>query len=556
MRRGRAATVGITLIIGALAYPLHDAPGQELRGVVRDSVSRLAIPGAVVTLLDSAASRLAQTITNERGEFRAVLLTDGVRRVRVVRLGFRPASVTLPPARDGVIRLDITLVAIPMALQPVQVTASPRCERRGNDALALALLEQARAGLLATVVARSDKPARMTRLRATRRMADNGERIVHQRVRIDSAGRTFGSFGAARSAVDFVTRGFTADTTGGSMYFGPDAEVLLDDGFANGYCFRIMGREPARPNQVGLGFRPAYRRRGRVDVDGALWIDTVARALVDIEYQYVGMDDRMKPFKPGGRISFRGMPNGVVVIDRWSIRIVGVEDNALRHLYAAEVWGELARAAWPDGATWEGSLGTLRLRLAYDDDTPAAGTIVRLEDTDYQGVADSTGAVEITDLVPGPYKVTVVDPDLASLDVVVAQPFEFIATRGSATVAQLAVKGALEYVGQRCRAGATSLAKGEEVIRGNAWLLGRITNADGEPIDGATWSLSYRDFLGERRVFENAEVGSDGIFQFCQLERGATVVVDARAKGMTDASISVTLTKQPTVVNLTMKSRR
>ena len=119
------------------------------------------------------------------------------------------------------------------------------------------------------------------------------------------------------------------------------------------------------------------------------------------------------------------------------------------------------------------------------------------------------------------------------------------------------MKTALNYVGERCRVGGTTLARGEELIQGNAWLLGRITNAaDGEPIEGATWSLSYRDFLGERRIFENAGVGSDGIFQFCQLERGATVVVDARATGMTDASVSVTLTKQPTIVTVAMRPRR
>src|SRR6185436_3673568 len=141
----------------------------------------------------------------------------------------------------------------------------------------------------------------------------------------------------------------------------------------------------------GLGFRPADRRRGRVDVDGALWVDTIARALVDIDYQYVGIDERMKPFRPGGRIFFRAMPNGVVVIDRWSIRIVGIEETALHRFYGAEVWGELARASWPDGTQWEGTLGSLQVQLTYDDGTPATGTIVRLEDTDYQGVADSTG---------------------------------------------------------------------------------------------------------------------------------------------------------------------
>ena len=112
MRRGRATATGFALLIGALAFP-RGAGAQELRGVVRDSVSRLAIPGAVVTLLDSATALAARTITNERGEFRAILRADGVRRVRVVRLGFRPAEVAVPRGRDGTIQLDITLVALP-----------------------------------------------------------------------------------------------------------------------------------------------------------------------------------------------------------------------------------------------------------------------------------------------------------------------------------------------------------------------------------------------------------------------------------------------------------
>jgi len=528
---------------------------QELRGTVRDSVSQLAIPGAVVTLLDSTAAPVGRTITNERGQFRFVLLANAVRRIRVVRLGFRPSDVRLTAATDLSNEIRISVVAIPLALQPVAVTASPRCPRRRDHTLALALLEQARAGLLATVVAPTDKPARMKRLRATRTKAGTSERIVHQRVKIDSIGKAFGSFGAARTAADFVRLGFMVDSGDGNVYFGPDAEVLLDDAFSSGYCFKLMPRERGRPNQVGLGFTAPDRKDGRVDVDGALWIDTVARALVDIAYQYVGMDDRMKPYRPGGQIFFRSMPNGVVLIDHWVIRVVGVEETAPHRLFGAETWGELAHASWPDSTRWDGTLGTLRLQLVTDDSLPAAGAVVRLEDTDYFGVADSTGRVEIVDLVPGPYKVAFVDPDLAALNVDAASPLEFVATRGTPFVSRLTVKSALEYADERCREGTKNVGRPEAAFQGNGYLLGRITDAKGEPIESALWSLSYRDFMGERQIFKDAEVGSDGIFQFCQLQRGSSVVVDVRAKGMRDASVSATLTRQPTIVTVQMKPR-
>jgi hypothetical protein len=96
--RGR---IVVALLIVAVAGGLQTAAAQELRGVVRDSASQLPIPGAVVALQDSVATTLARTTTNERGQFQVVLLGDSVRRVRVVRLGFRPAVMRLPAPVDG-----------------------------------------------------------------------------------------------------------------------------------------------------------------------------------------------------------------------------------------------------------------------------------------------------------------------------------------------------------------------------------------------------------------------------------------------------------------------
>jgi len=571
----RALVIAAGLLL-ALATATQSMEGQELRGVVRDSSSRLPIPGAVVALLDSTATAVARTITNERGQFRVVLLSNTVRGLRVVRLGFRPARLRLPDPRDGVIQVEVTLSSISMALTPVQVVAGPSCPRRRDRPAAMAVLEQARAGLLATVVARSDKPARMMRLRAIRTMDGFTDRIVHQRVRIDSAGTTFGSFGAARSAAEFVRNGFTRDSAGLQIYFGPDAEVLLDDGFAAGYCFHLMDAERTRPNQIGLGFRPASRRDNRIDVDGALWIDTVARALVDIDYRYLGIDPRAEPFRPGGRISFREMPNGVVVIDRWSIRIVGGrrdERDPFRSIvrplsptgrpiprdpsfYGVEVLGELARASWPDGFTWLGPLGTLHLKAVDEDGTPVPGTTVRLMDTDYEATADSAGNLELPDLVPGPYAVSIVDPELAALGVTVPTPLEFTAARRWAVLTRLPVRTFEDYILERCRTGGEDGAgQRSEPVPGSAWLIGRVTTPNGHPVAGAEWSLRYRDLLGEHRAVKNADVGTDGVFQYCQLRKGERVTIDVRAKDMADTTVTVTLAKQPTVITVVMNPK-
>jgi carboxypeptidase family protein len=564
---------GVAVVVAALAA--RGAHAQELRGVVRDSASGLPIPGAVVTLLDSTATGVARTITNEGGQFRVVLLSNVVRRVRIVRLGFRPIAARLPDPVDGIIRMDIEMASISMSLTPVQITtARPNCPRRRDREAALGLLEQVRAALLATIVARSDKPARMMRLRATRTMDGYSDRVVHQRVSIDSAGTTVTSFGAARNAAEFVRNGFTTDSAGVTIYFGPDAEVLLDDGFSAGYCFHLMDPTRPRPNQIGLGFSPAKQRGGRIDVDGALWIDTVARALVDIEYRYLGLDPRVEAFQPGGHIWFREMPNGVVVIERWLIRIVGGNEGEYvrplirklteagrpvprsRSVYGVEVWGELARAVWPDGTSWAGPLGTIHLRAVDDAGTPLPGTIVRLDDTDYQASADSAGNIELPDLVPGPYSVSVVDPKLAALGITLSTPLEFTASRRWAILTRLHVPPTDEYVGDLCRSGGVDGAGVRSLlIAGSGALVGRVTTSGGRPVPDARWTLRYRDFLGEHRPVKNGAVSADGTFQYCGLRRGESVVVELTAKAMEPTSVNATLSGQTTIVTAIMRPR-
>jgi hypothetical protein len=552
------------LLAGALAAV--SAHAQTLRGTVRDSSSGVPIPGAVVTLLDSAAAVAARTTTDEVGQFRAVLVGNGVRAVRVVRLGFRPRTVTLPAARDGVIRVDVPMTSIPMSMQSVNVTAGPGCPRRPDRAQAAAVLEQARAGLLATVVARSDKPAHMTRLRATRFWDMVSNQVVHQRVRIDSSGTPFGSFGAARSAEDFVRLGFRADSAGLERYYGPDAEVLLDDRFTSAYCFHLAPAVPSRPNQIGLGFRPPNRRNGRIDVDGAIWIDTVAQALVDIEYRYLGTDPRGDPFRPGGRIEFRTMPNGVVVIDRWSIRLVSGQGGAdmagvgpelaHRSFYGIEGVGELARATWADGYTWLGPLGTIHLRVVRPDGNPMPGTVVRLADTDYQAITDLSGNLRITDLIPGRYVVTRVDPELAAIGVPVDTLLEFVANRRRTLITRIKVPEIRDYVGDRCGDDDIVAKLTDERWATRASLYGRVTATDGQALSAARWSLWTGRVPNLRRMVNDAGVDNNGIFHYCALRLGDSVVVEVKAKGMADANVAVAVDKQPTVVAVQMHPRR
>ncbi|MES2177234.1 MAG: carboxypeptidase regulatory-like domain-containing protein [Gemmatimonadota bacterium] len=509
------AAILATLLI---ATPLA---AQDLQGVVRDSTSRQPVPGAVVTLLDVSGGTIGRGITNERGEYRA-LTTNGATKLRIVRLGFRPRDILLPISTTPGLRLDISLVAIAIHLEPVRITAAANCPSSPTASAALALLEQARAGLLATVVARSSSPATMKLLRFRRMMAGKSDSIVGQLVQIEEGAQATMSFGAVRSGSDFARDGFMKDSSGIQTLYGPDAEALLDDGFASAYCFRLLAAEPTRANQIGLGFQVAKRRSNRVDIDGAIWIDTVAKALRNIEFDYVGIDRRFDEFHPGGRVWFREMPNGVVLIDRWHLRMVyatadtfrlrrasgGEEFRVSTQYNAQEAGGELARATWPDGRTWQAPLGTVSIHADSRAQRSAANTVLRLEGTDYRGKTDASGNLTITDVLPGPYFIRLADARAAASATNASSVKRFAVVRDSTTELNIDVVTVNEFAR----------------VRGIAW-----DSLNARPLKGALVSITGRP--------DGFTTDSTGAFAFDSISPG-TYTLSAFHQAMDSIGLS------------------
>jgi hypothetical protein len=85
--------------------------------------------------------------------------------------------------------------------------------------------------------------------------------------------------------------------------------------------------------------------------------------------------------------------------------------------------------------------------------------------------------------------------------------------------------------------------------------MGRVVDSDGQPIENAKWSLTYRDFLGDHRPVKSGDVDAEGLFQYCELHGGDSVRIGARAKGFADVSVSVVMNAQPTIVTVKMRRR-
>ncbi len=532
-----------TLAALCLAHPLR---AQELRGTVRDSATRDPIAGAVVILRDSAGRSVTQVLTSDRGHFRAVAPPEA-RRLRVVRIGYRPHDAPLGAA----LPLDIALTAIPVLLDPVRVAAAVNCPRHDDTDAAMALLAQARAGLLAVMVARRTNPPAVVRLAYQRRMDGLSERIVRQTVRRETESRAGESFEAVRTPAEFLRLGFVTHGLG-TRFLGPDADILLDDTFAHGYCFRIAEPQRARPTQVGLSFVAAGRLPDRVDVEGTLWIDTVARALVDIEFRYRGLQAAIERHRPGGHISFRTMPNGLVLIDRWVLRLVGVEqlgqiyDNRSRRLipsewvFYSEAGGELARASWRDGPTWRGPLGLLRLTGLTDEGAPVAGAIMHLQDTD----TDAAGELEIPDLVPGPYTLMIQEPRLNELNIELPAGVSFVAQRDSTTTVTFRVPTGESFTRRRCDADS-------RIRTGGRMVLGRATTTDGRPLAEVRVTANLDESGQPLQPLRVYITGSDGLFHFClPVQPGATIAFDAVRGGGLPVRVVRTLADSLTIVSI------
>jgi hypothetical protein len=512
------------------------ASAQQVRGTVSDSTSRRPIPGAVLILLDSAGGALGRNLTNERGEF-VLSGATGARRLRVQRIGFRPRDVTIPPVVNGVAEIGVAMIPIPTFLEPVRVTAT-QCARRSDQGSAIALLEQARAGLLTTVVAREAKPASMVLFMFERLLEGTTDKIDEQSVRVDSAYRAAVSFSAVHNAAEFVRRGFMQSEVDGFTFFAPDADVLLDDRFSSGYCFRVMEPNRARPNQVGVGFVAADKRRDRIDIDGALWIDTVARALRDIEFRYVGLDPRIERFEPGGRIAFREMANGTVLVDRWSLRLIGARNDTLTDVrartqvaniqttfYATESGGELGHAVWRDGTAWHAALGVADIRAVRRDRSPARGVELRATGTPYHATADSAGRAVLRDLVPGPYSIVAFDSTLDPLNLTIPTGLWLMSQRDSSDlIAKVPRLG--EFVLDRCEAERTPRSSTDPNL-----VIGRVMTADDKPVAGVVWRAAL--FPGGAKdpvvIREGARTGSDGIIAICHPALRSRGVLEIRA---------------------------
>lgn len=512
-----------------ILVPLGAARAQKVMGAVHDSASHRPVAGAVVILTSASGTTLARTITNGEGRFAFDSGASGT-AVHVLHIGFRPGNVELSAATTTTVRTaDVSLARLADMMDTMYVVANNRCPGRSGSAAPAALLEQMREGVLATAVAAESKPADMVRLTYVRDFDKDGK-ISSQQVR-RVANRSVDSFRAVYTAAQFVQQGFQQDSAGYFVFFAPDARTIVDPSFASGYCFQLTS-DRHRPLEVGLEFSPRSRSDDRVDIEGTLWADTAKRELRDIEFEYDGVDPAMHRVHPGGRIGFRALPNGVVLVDEWSLRLPVVRTDSVwglsghaeaRRVFAPqETGGRVVVGRWPD-YVWAAPMGTLKANVRDSQGAPEPGAAVRLAGTDYEARSDSTGSATIEELLPGPYALSVEDSAFTDFARDTTTVLRFVAVADSVIHEDVAATRPLEAVvaafcPNRVRPGKSSI------------IVGRFHGVGTRPGDSAAvataaWGPATPG-SGSDSLQVQATANASGLFAFCGLPAATTIVLE------------------------------
>jgi len=298
------------------------AAAQAVRGRVV-SPDSVPVPGAIVTLLDSAGTPIARALADDSGRFNVRMATAGRYAFQVLRLGFRP-TVTAPFRVDtgAVSARTVVLTGAPVTLRAVAVTAPQQCVGSDSAAAGFAVWEEARKALLASQLTRLTRPYTMdVELFESRQSAD---RLRQPVVRYGELPNTRLPTLTPVTPEQLVSDGYLVRNPAGDRYFAPDEDVLLSESFAATHCLRLLSAGDSA-DVLRLGFAPTPDRR-QPDVRGILTVDRATSELRRLDFAYVNLRPEELVGDPGGEIVFRRLPEGSWIIEYWALVLPFMED--------------------------------------------------------------------------------------------------------------------------------------------------------------------------------------------------------------------------------------
>lgn len=544
----------LSLTLAGAAVPASAHP-QVVRGVVVDEASGRGLPGVVVVLLDSTGKRLAGVIAGDDGRYAIRTSVPGRFSLRAERIGYRADAPTSVALKIGeTVELRLVTRPIPVVLGAVRVTDKSPCVTGASDGREVSTVwDETRKALYATDLTQREElfTARVSRFE---RMLDGQSGRVTSYQTKQSTGVTRSPF-VSLAAAQLSAGGYVRQSSTETVYYGPDATVLVSDEFLRDHCFRLKAGEGRNGGLIGLAFEPV-KGRDKADIAGTLWVDRKTAELRNLDYVYRQLPNLPTAVKSedfGGRIEFRHMPTGAWIVERWVIRmpmlvdkgrfatrtdaiVPGTAPKPVERIQLAgvrEEGGEVVETVSRGDRRTAASAVTSIRGTVFDSTRmlPLRNARVFLDGTQFATRSGDDGRFVIGEVPPGTYGLSVAHARFDSLQL--PSPSASVSLRADEeTVASLAGPSTATIVARDCTA--------QEQAAGRSMIRGRVLDASsGDPAIDArvlvTWnhmetSGSRPVGVTERRAITRTD--SAGRYDLCGLPDGvrltALVTVDER----------------------------
>jgi hypothetical protein len=578
---------GIVVVVVVLqSLVLSRADAQIIRGTVADASMNAALPGVFVVASPRAGGpSIGHAVTDSGGRFAIALRGDQMVTFRLVlakdgfasdsldtayvaesalRIAMLPASMKpRPGAREAVVSSpgdsgDDQAPAAPPALSfivardtvpgirvaPVVVNEPRACSATGLATVAARrLLDAVRPPLQALSISRQQplafSVARVERIRDSQGREEVVESTGEERAQGPSPNLALPADSLARV-------GYVKDdsTTRGEILWRPVyADLLLAPAFSATHCLRAIAPPHRADSAVaGIAFEPTRQRRGIADVEGVLWLNARGEPTA-FEYRYVNVRRLLRTTRPGGRATFRAIPHGRWVIDRWSttqplLTTYRVEAEVVPGQGRTDRTTELVSGSWSITAdvreVWDGDqllwgLGKSALEVQVLDSlshAPVARATVSLNGG-RSTRTDSLGIAKLGLVGSGSHELSVDVPELSALGVRSVVRALRLEDRHDAP-AQVLVPGARSHVRDHC--GDRALQWGEGLVSGRV-IPAPLADLSPGPIT-VSWSIPHwRPSSADTAVikdYRRLDPAPDGRFSVCGVPRDANVEVQYR----------------------------
>lgn len=547
------AAVGLLLSIVTTGAAPPTAGAQVVQGRLVDPAERGGIGGAMVSIVLDDDRRVAETLTRGSGLFEVTPPSPGRYRLKAERIGYATTwSDHFEISAGDTLTIDLVARIEAITLEGIEVEGDSRCRVRPAEGLAVTRVwDEARKALDAALWTQERGLYEYEMMGITRQLDRDGRRVISEE-RTYQQGFSKSPY-ISRSADLLVAEGFARLTNSESIYWAPDAAVLLSDPFLDTHCFRLRFDEDA-PGLIGLAFEPVPGRR-LPEIEGTLWLNPADSQLkwLDFHYLNLALPDAISSAPAGGRVEFRAMPNGTWIVDSWRIRMPRAEPytnpftggRGVRLSGITEQGGDVLRAHGNDGAVPIDDRGGQILGVVYDSlQQGLSGARVYVEGTDIDALAGRGGRFELSGLQSGAYAVNFSHPYMERHGFR-PRPFEVMVVEGARTAAQInfVAPTVWRVVDSLCRederaAEAAGEAWGRSAVR-PAILTGEVVDVQGVPQRGVAVRILSRSYAIGREVpvvqeLQTAVIVTTnewGVYRACGVPADTELVVAALKPG-------------------------